>query len=117
MAASASSTSMAAAVVLEAPLVVSVFASSVLLPHAEAALHLAGSREPDSFYLPELWLVLARARLTLGHADAAARAAADGVAWVRRVAQHHVPAEFQDSFLHRNPINRDLLELAGRLGA
>ncbi len=86
------------------------------LPHAQAALHLAATREPDSFYLPEMWLVLARAHQALGHSDDAARAAADGLAWVRRVDRAHVPVEFHDSFLHRNPVNRDLMALAARLG-
>jgi hypothetical protein len=36
--------------------------------------------------------------------------------WLHRTAQEHVPAEFRDSFLGRNPVNRELLTLATRLG-
>ncbi len=83
-------------------------------PHAEAALHLAQDFEPDSFYLPELWLVSGRVFAACGdHADAAAALQA-GAAWVMRVHDAHVPAPFRDSFLHRNPVNRELLALAAR---
>ena len=34
------------------------------LPHTEAALHLARTYQPDSFYLPELWLVAAQVVMT-----------------------------------------------------
>jgi len=81
-------------------------------PHAEAALHLARSYQPDSFYLGEAWLVAAKALQELGR-DAEARCAtSDGAAWVRALHDAHVPAEFQDSFLHRNPVNRELLARA-----
>ena len=50
---------------------------------------------------------------TLGREPAARRAAADGQAWVREVHDKHVPAEFRDSFLHRNAINRELLAFPG----
>jgi len=81
------------------------------LPHVEAARRLATRYLPDSFYLPELWLVSAQAFATLGREPAARRAAADGQAWVREVHDSHVPAEFRDSFLHRNAVNRQLLAL------
>lgn len=89
------------------------------LPHSLAALHLSTAREPDSFLLPEMWLVLvlARAHRALGHTDDAARSVAEGLAWVRRVDQAHVPAEFHDSLMNRNPVNRDLLALASVLGS
>ena len=81
------------------------------LPHVEAARRLATRYLPDSFYLPELWLVSAQTFATLGRETAARRAAADGQAWVREVHDTHVPAEFRDSFLHRNAVNRELLAL------
>ena len=83
------------------------------LPHVEAARRLATRYLPDSFYLPELWLVSAQTFATLGREPAARRAAADGQAWVREVHDKHVPAEFRDSFLHRNAINRELIALPG----
>ncbi|HEY6135672.1 MAG TPA: hypothetical protein VIW70_16990 [Rubrivivax sp.] len=39
---------------------------------------------------------------------------AQGAAWVRRSALPHVPPEFVDSFLQRNPGNRALLAAAVR---
>jgi tetratricopeptide (TPR) repeat protein len=84
------------------------------LPHVEAALHLAKQYVPDSFYLPEMWLVAAKAFGAVGRPADARRAAADGQAWVGRVHDGHVPPEFRQSFLQRNPINRELLLLAAQ---
>ena len=39
------------------------------------------------------------------------------VARIERLARQHVPAAFRDSFLNRNPFNRDLRAAASRLGA
>ncbi len=91
-------------------------AAARALPHAEAALHLARNYQPDSFYLPEAWLVAAQALAALGREAEARRAVDDGLAWVREVHDQHVPPEFRDSFLHRNPVNRELLALAARTG-
>ena len=50
-----------------------------------------------------------------GRRHSAARQTLDtGAASVRRIAREQVPAEFVDSFLHRNPYNRDLLAAAAR---
>ena len=84
------------------------------LPHVEAALHLAKQYQPDSFYLPEMWLVAAQTLAALGRDADARRSVADGVAWLMAVHDAHVPPEFRDSFLHRNPVNRELLALASR---
>lgn len=35
--------------------------------------------------------------------------------WIRQRLVESVPAEFHDSFLQRNPVNRELLALAQRL--
>ena len=85
------------------------------MPHVEAALQLAQRYLPDSFYLPEMWLVAAQAMAALGRDADARHAIADGQAWVMKAHDTQVPAEFRDSFLHRNPVNRDLLALAARL--
>ena len=85
------------------------------LPHVEAALDLAREHQPESFYLGELWLVAARVHLGLGRTDTAQRLAAAGRAWVMDLHDAHVPDAFRESFLHRNPVNRDLLALAARL--
>jgi len=83
-------------------------------PHVEAALHLARTYLPDSFYLPEAWLVAGKVLSALGRATDAQRAVADGLAWVRQVHDQHVPGEYRDSFLRRNPVNRELQAL-GRM--
>ena len=36
---------------------------------------------------------------------------AAGAAWVRNTARDPVPPEFVESFLHRNPVNQQLLAL------
>jgi hypothetical protein len=82
------------------------------LPQVQAALHLAQNFQPDSFYLPELWLVAARVRLALQQPEEAGRLAALGMCWVRTVHEQHVPAEFRESFLQRNPVNLALAALA-----
>ena len=42
------------------------------------------------------------------------RVFAEGRDWVRRVASEHVPGEYRQSFLHRNPVNLALLAAAQR---
>ena len=84
------------------------------LPHVETALHLAAEYQPDTYYLPELWLVAAQVFEALARHDDARRAARDGHAWVMAVHDAHVAPEFRESFLHRNPVNRELLGLAAR---
>lgn len=86
-------------------------------PHAEAALHLAAERQPDSFYLPELWLVAGQVEAALGRDGAAGLRWHEGAAWVQRIAATQVPPAYRDSFLRRNPINAELLRLAARAGA
>lgn len=90
-------------------------AAARALPHAEAALRLARDYQPDTFYLPEMWLVAARIYDALGRQADAGKAALDGQRWVMTVHDAHVPAPFRRSFLQRNTVNRDLLALAARL--
>lgn len=89
-------------------------AAARALPQVEAALDLAREHQPDSFYLPETWLVAARVFNALGRPAEAARMARTGREWVMAVHDMHVPVAFRASFLHRNAVNRDLLELASR---
>jgi hypothetical protein len=86
-------------------------------PHVEAALHLAKTYLPDSFYLPEMWLVAGQVLSALGRVVDAQRAVADGLAWVKHVHDNHVPSEFRDSFRQRNVVNRELFALAARWAA
>lgn len=85
-------------------------------PHVEAALHLAKTYLPDTFYLPEMWLVAAQVALALERQAQAMHALKQGTSWIQNAHESHVPPEFRDSFLHRNPVNAELLALAARLG-
>ena len=79
------------------------------LPHVEAARRLAPDYEMDSMYPGELWWVAYRV-YSAGHDPVAAqRMLAEGCDWVQAIAREHVPAEYRDGFLHRNPVNRALL--------
>jgi tetratricopeptide (TPR) repeat protein len=75
----------------------------------EAALRLACDYEPDNFYRAELWWVGSRALLAAGRGQESDKLLAQGRDWILGVAHKHVPAEFRDSFLNRNSINRALL--------
>jgi len=81
-------------------------------PHVDHALHLANTYWPDSFYMPQLWLVGFKVFSALGRHAEATRVLQTGVAWVNDCEQRHVPAPFRDSFLNRNPVNRELLTLS-----
>jgi DNA-binding SARP family transcriptional activator len=85
------------------------------LPHVEAARVLARDYQPESFYLGELWPVAARVLQACGRLDEARQALRQGRDWVMALHDQHVPAAFRDSFLHRNPANRDLFALAATL--
>jgi DNA-binding SARP family transcriptional activator len=77
---------------------------------AEALLALlAQGIAPDSAYRGSAWWWAYRAFLAARHEAAAARALADGGRWITQSALPQVPPAFIDSFLHRNPVNRQLL--------
>ena len=88
--------------------------------HAQAAAHareaLARLREvsPTNIYRGEIWRDAAEGLATTApdEREAVLRTAA---AWIHATAREHVPVEFRDSFLHRNPVNRELLTLASKL--
>lgn len=83
---------------------------------AALALHAQGWR--SSHALPaELWLHTGRALAAAGLPDEAQHVWAEGQQWLLETAQHHVPEPFRESFLSRQPVNRELLALASRPGA
>ena len=92
--------------------------TEVATSSARAALALvAEGYAPESMYRPEANLVAGRALAQAGaHAEAGAAFKA-GSDWVRSHALPHVPVPFLDSFLHRNPVNRELLAAVARLQA
>jgi hypothetical protein len=99
-------------------------AASALDRHAQAsaaarqALALfAEGYAPEFMYLPELHLVAWRVLDKAGASEEAAAALKAGTDWIRGHALPQVPAPFLDSFLNRNPVNRELLAAAARLPA
>lgn len=70
--------------------------------------------QPSDLYLGEAWWIAAQVFEASGDGDQALLSLAHGAQWVRRVALPHVPDEFRDSFLQRNPNNRALLAAADR---
>ncbi len=83
---------------------------------ALAALDLAAQGRQNTLLLPgELWLHGARALATAGDAEQARRVLKQGLDWLQETAREQVPESFRESFLHRNPVNRELLALGSRL--
>ena len=67
---------------------------------------------PEFMYLPELHLVAGRALAAAGAPQEAQRTLQAGADWITQHALPQVPAVFIDAFLHRNPVNRELLAAA-----
>jgi uncharacterized ferritin-like protein (DUF455 family) len=70
--------------------------------------------EPRQSYRAQIWLEAVRA-LDETDPDEQRRLVQRAARWVNETAQKRVPPEFRDSFLNRNPVNRELLTLASRL--
>lgn len=84
------------------------------LPRVRIALALAETYQPDFIYAAEVGQV-AHQVLTL-NGESGVAVLRNTVDWIQQTTARHVPAEFRDSFMHRNPVNRDLLAAASRLG-
>jgi DNA-binding SARP family transcriptional activator len=85
------------------------------LQAVDALAQIAEDVEPNDLYAGERWLVTVRVLRAADRHEEAARALKSAVAAIERVAREDTPPEFRDSFLHRNPVNRELLTLATRL--
>lgn len=85
--------------------------------HARAMLDTFDAGQPPALFVPAYLWVAHRALAAVGDAATAADALRRGVAWLETHALPHVPAAFRDSFLQRNPVNRDLFAAARRLAA
>ncbi len=81
---------------------------------AVAALALASERQTTVLLPAELWLQCGRALVAAGDTTHAAEVLSRGREWLRATAAAKVPEPFRDSFLQRNPVNRELLALASR---
>lgn len=84
--------------------------------YAREALARLRDTLPTNLYRGEVWLAAAQA---FGqHApDEQAAVLRDARLWIESTASRRVPEPYRDSFLHRNPANRELLALASRIGA
>ena len=87
------------------------------LRDALAALELAQQRQTTALLPAELWLHAGRALAAAGDAGQAAEVLSCGRDWLHATAREQVPEPFRESFLHRNPVNRELLALAARIAA
>jgi len=68
--------------------------------------------DPLGLYRPTVWWTAFRALEAAGETAAALDSLRAGRDWIEHTAQEHVPAEYRDSFLENNPINRKLLTAA-----
>jgi DNA-binding SARP family transcriptional activator len=84
------------------------------LGDARAAWALTAQVSIVTGYALDPWAHCARAFVAAGDAAAAAEVAHRARQWIEGIVQDHVPPAFRDSFLHRNPFNRELLALATR---
>lgn len=85
---------------------------------AQAMLEHLADCLPSDLYVAEAWWVAYRALQVDARTREQGRQAMQcGVAWVRETAARHVPSEYRDSFLNRNPLNRALLAAATRAPA
>lgn len=84
--------------------------------HARAALALMLEYEADDIYPGEVMQIAVGALREGNEEDAAEaqRALQRAVSWIRQTAAERVPPDFRDSFLSRNPFNRELLTSATR---
>lgn len=76
--------------------------------------HSKGYAPDASLYRGEFFLRLWHALRAIDQHEMAARALRLGGAWLQEQVLPHVPAAFIESFLHRNPANRELLAALAR---
>lgn len=84
------------------------------LAQIEGALRLEDAYQPDNFYFPELWWIASQAFLAVGRQAEGDRFLERARGWIADTAARHVRAEFRESFLHRNPVNRAVMAAARR---
>jgi DNA-binding SARP family transcriptional activator/tetratricopeptide (TPR) repeat protein len=84
--------------------------------HARLAVELADGQGTDDLSWPAIVRNAATVLQQAGLTDEARQLVARGTAWLRDTAERHVPPEFREGFLNRNPVNLELHRLAIRLG-
>jgi tetratricopeptide (TPR) repeat protein len=92
--------------------------TTVAVGHAAEALALWPEHMPDDFYIGEVWLAAVEAFDAAGDTRLV-EVLRNASAWISSAAQERVPEQFRDSFLNRNPFNRELIAMAGghRIGS
>ena len=73
-----------------------------------------GKAQPADMYPADAWWIAVEVFDACSASEEAQAALQHGARWIRETCANHVPAEFRDSFLGRNPVNRALLAAAGR---
>jgi tetratricopeptide (TPR) repeat protein len=84
--------------------------------HARRARELGGEIDLGTHTAADLPLQCSRAHFAAGEHAIARDLLQQGLDALHASARDHVPAEFRDGFLERNPINRELLALGARHG-
>ena len=85
------------------------------LRHAQRAGDWLQALLPVDMAPAEVWLTLARCALAVGDAALAAQVAQRGADGLLRNMHEHLDPAFHESFQQRNPVHRELLQLAERL--
>ena len=85
------------------------------LERSSEVMTLLETYDTDHLYRGEALLAHLRALEANGHFDTQAHLERT-LAWVLRIADHHVPSEFRESFLNRNPINQAIITAATQAG-
>jgi DNA-binding SARP family transcriptional activator len=87
---------------------------ALALAAAQRALEMGKTLDSLNLYRPELWLNAALAMRASGLEDQAQEQLVLARDWIMNCVHcGQVPESFVDSFLHRNPINREVLSLVG----
>ncbi len=85
------------------------------LETSSQAMRLLENYDPDHLYRAEAFEAHFRALEANHHPETQAHLQRT-LNWLLETADHHVPPEFRDSFMTRNPVNRAILEAAARFG-
>ena len=75
---------------------------------------LLATQQPADLYPPTAAAIGREIFLARRERDRAAACLSRGLAWIQTTALPQVPEAYRDSFLHRNPVNRELLTAASR---
>jgi tetratricopeptide (TPR) repeat protein len=89
--------------------------SATAAEHSSSAINLLASYTPQSLTSGEVFFTHYQI-LDMMKDASATRWLEQSLAWLMDVAANHVPAEYHDSFLTKNPVNKAILDEATRVG-